>query len=116
MTKQVLFYRQGRCNLLSNAEGYSWDYFDNLTFGAMFLGLPEKDQTTCSTVDLPAFGGKIRPNLPIPAESSPKVFNMYRREYRHPLSFEYFLLPFGCKLSGDNRWIKLTELILWDEL
>ncbi len=41
---------------------------------------------------------------------------MYRREYRHQLSFEGFFLPFGGKLSGGNRWIKLAELIPWDEL
>ena len=27
-----------------------------------------------------------------------------------------FFLPFGGQLSGDNRWIKLAELIPWDEL
>ena len=41
---------------------------------------------------------------------------MYRREHRHQLSFKDFFLPFGGKLSGDNRWIKLAELIPWDEL
>jgi transposase-like protein len=41
---------------------------------------------------------------------------MYRREPRHQLSFEDFFLPFGGKLSGDNRWIKLADLIPWDEL
>jgi len=41
---------------------------------------------------------------------------MYRREPRHQLSFEDFFLPFGGKLSGDNRWIKLAELIPWDDL
>ena len=41
---------------------------------------------------------------------------MYRREHRHQLSFEDFFLPFGGRLSGDNRWIKLAELIPWDEL
>jgi IS5 family transposase len=41
---------------------------------------------------------------------------MYRREPRHQLSFDDFCLPFGGKLSGDNRWIKLAELIPWDEL
>jgi transposase, IS5 family len=41
---------------------------------------------------------------------------MYRREHRHQLSFEDFFLPFGGKLSGGNRWIKLAELIPWDEL
>ena len=41
---------------------------------------------------------------------------MYRRKDRNQLSFEDFFLPFGGKLSGDNRWIKLAELIPWDEL
>ncbi|WP_233130368.1 IS5 family transposase [Synechococcus sp. 1G10] len=41
---------------------------------------------------------------------------MYRREHRHQLSFENFFLPFGGKLSGSNRWIKLVELIPWEEL
>ena len=41
---------------------------------------------------------------------------MYRREHRNQLSFKDFFLPFGGKLSGDNRWIKLAELIPWDEL
>jgi hypothetical protein len=34
---------------------------------------------------------------------------MYRREHRRQLSFEDFFLPFGDKLSGDNRWIKLAS-------
>lgn len=41
---------------------------------------------------------------------------MYRREHRNQLSFEDFFLPFGGKLSGDNRWVKLADLIPWDEL
>jgi hypothetical protein len=41
---------------------------------------------------------------------------MYRREHRHQLSFEDFFLPFGGRLSGDNRWIKLAEFIPWDEM
>jgi hypothetical protein len=41
---------------------------------------------------------------------------MYRREHRNQLSLEDFFLPFGGKLSGDNRWIKLAELIPSDEL
>jgi transposase, IS5 family len=41
---------------------------------------------------------------------------MYRRQPRYQLSFEDFVLPFGGKLSGDNRWIKLAELIPWDDL
>jgi IS5 family transposase len=52
----------------------------------------------------------------ISAEKPPRVFHMYRREPRHQLSFEDFFLPFGGKLAGDNRWIKLAELIPWDDL
>ena len=36
---------------------------------------------------------------------------MYRREHRDQLSFKDLFLPFGGQLSGDNRWIKLAELI-----
>jgi transposase, IS5 family len=50
------------------------------------------------------------------AQKPPRVFHMYRREHRDQLSFEDFFLPFGGELSGDNRWIKLAELIPWDEL
>jgi hypothetical protein len=32
------------------------------------------------------------------------------------LKTEGFFLPFGGKLSGDNRLTKLAELIPWDEL
>jgi hypothetical protein len=28
---------------------------------------------------------------------------------------EDFFMPFGGKLSGDNRWIKLAALIPWNE-
>ena len=41
---------------------------------------------------------------------------MYRREHRDQLSFEDFSLYFRGKLSGDNCWIRLAELIPWDEL
>jgi hypothetical protein len=41
---------------------------------------------------------------------------MYLREHHHQLSLAAFFLPFGGKLSGDNRWIKLAELIPWNEL
>jgi hypothetical protein len=30
--------------------------------------------------------------------------------------FKDFFLPFGGQLAGDNRWIKLAELIPWKEL
>ena len=41
---------------------------------------------------------------------------MVRHEHRDQLSFKDFFLPFGGQLSGDNRWIKLSELIPWEEL
>jgi IS5 family transposase len=42
-------------------------------------------------------------------------FHMYRCEPRNQFMFGSFFSPFGGKPSGDNRWIKLAELILWDE-
>ncbi len=41
---------------------------------------------------------------------------MYRRPSPGQLSFENFYLPFGGKLSSDNRWVKLSELIPWEQL
>jgi len=35
--------------------------------------------------------------------------------YPGQLSFENFYLPFGGKLSGENRWVKLAQLIPWEE-
>ena len=55
-------------------------------------------------------------NGPICAQKPLRVFHLYRREHRDQLSFEDFFLPFGGKLSGDNRWIRLAELIPWEEL
>jgi len=48
---------------------------------------------------------------PISSQKQLGVFHMYRREHRHQFSFGDFFLPFGGKLSGDKRWIKLAELI-----
>lgn len=39
---------------------------------------------------------------------------MYRRSTPGQLSFENFYLPFGGRLSGENRWVKLAELIPWE--
>jgi IS5 family transposase len=41
---------------------------------------------------------------------------MYRRPSPGQLSFENFYLPFGGKLSSDNRWVKLAELIPWQSV
>lgn len=40
---------------------------------------------------------------------------MYRQESPKQLSFEDFYLPFGGHLNPDNRWVRLAELIPWDE-
>jgi transposase, IS5 family len=40
---------------------------------------------------------------------------MYRRPTPGQLSFENFYLPFGGKLSGENRWVKMAELIPWED-
>jgi hypothetical protein len=39
---------------------------------------------------------------------------MYRKVPDSQLSFEDFYLPFGGKLSRDNRWVKLARIIPWD--
>ncbi len=39
---------------------------------------------------------------------------MYRQTSPGQLSFENFYLPFGGKLSGANRWVKLATMIPWE--
>lgn len=41
---------------------------------------------------------------------------MYRSNNPGQLSFVDFYLPFGGKLSGENRWVKLSERIPWEEI
>lgn len=38
---------------------------------------------------------------------------MYRKIPDSQLAFEDFYLPFGGKLSGDNRWVRLARIIPW---
>lgn len=40
---------------------------------------------------------------------------MYRRSNPDQLAFEDFYLPFGGKLSAENRWVKLAALLPWAE-
>ena len=40
---------------------------------------------------------------------------MYRKSSSGQLSFQDFYLPFGGKLSPENRWVKLAEIIPWTE-
>jgi IS5 family transposase len=39
---------------------------------------------------------------------------MYRQSPKGQLSFENFYLPFSGKLSGENRWVRLAELVPWE--
>jgi len=39
---------------------------------------------------------------------------MYRKTPVGQLAFEDFYLPFGGKLSGANRWVRLARIIPWD--
>ena len=41
---------------------------------------------------------------------------MYKKMDYDQLEFENFYLPFGGKLRSDNRWIRLSQLIPWNEL
>jgi IS5 family transposase len=41
---------------------------------------------------------------------------MYRKKDKEQLELENFNLPFGGKLVRDNRWVKLSNIIPWDEL
>jgi len=41
---------------------------------------------------------------------------MYRKSDPNQLSFEDFDLPFGGKLSSDNRWVMLSKQIPWVEV
>ena len=47
---------------------------------------------------------------------APKENEMYKKKNKHQLEFEDFYLPFGGKLRSDNRWIKLSKIIPWDEI
>ncbi|MGJ5634967.1 transposase, partial [Nostoc sp. CALU 1950] len=40
---------------------------------------------------------------------------MYRKEESTPISAESFELPFEGKLSSDNRWVIMADLIPWRE-
>jgi len=41
---------------------------------------------------------------------------MYRKDNPNQMKFQNFYLPFGGKLSGENRWVILTEQIPWQRI
>ena len=38
---------------------------------------------------------------------------MYQKAQLAPIPPADFELPFGCKLSADNRWVKMAQIIPW---
>jgi transposase, IS5 family len=40
---------------------------------------------------------------------------MYRNSTPGQLTFENFYLPFGGKLSSHNRWVRLAEIVPWEQ-
>jgi len=41
---------------------------------------------------------------------------MYRKDNPHQMKFKDFYLPFGGKLSGENRWVILAKQIPWQQI
>ena len=41
---------------------------------------------------------------------------MYKKPWDNQLSMEEFFLPFGGRLSRNNRWVKLAQIIPWDHI
>jgi len=39
---------------------------------------------------------------------------MYRTTAKDQMTLDSFILPFGGKLSADNRWVKMAKLMPWD--
>jgi len=44
------------------------------------------------------------------------VIKVYRKTDRNQLKFYDFIQPFGGKLDINNRWVKLSEQINWDDI
>ena len=44
------------------------------------------------------------------------MFVMYKKPWDNQLSMEEFFLPFGGRLSRNNRWVKLAQIIPWDHI
>jgi IS5 family transposase len=41
---------------------------------------------------------------------------IYRKKIPQQPEFEDFYLPFGGKLRSENRWVRLSKLIPWEEI
>lgn len=49
------------------------------------------------------------------SQHSVSLLTMYRKEESTPIPAESFGLPFEGKLSSDNRWVIMSDLIPWTE-
>ena len=43
-------------------------------------------------------------------------YKMYKKEYTNQMVIEDFFTPFGGKISADNRWVRLSELMPWEQI
>ena len=41
---------------------------------------------------------------------------MYRRKNQEQAEFESFHLSFGGRLRSDNRWVKLSKIVPWEQI
>ena len=41
---------------------------------------------------------------------------MYRRNDQEQVEFESFHLCFGGRLRSENRWVKLSKIVPWEEI
>jgi hypothetical protein len=51
-----------------------------------------------------------------PKNCAPGRGAIYRKKILQQPEFEDFYLPFGGRLRSDNRWVRLSKLIPWEEI
>jgi IS5 family transposase len=51
-----------------------------------------------------------------PKKLAPGRGKIYRKKIPQQREFEDFYLPFGGRLRSDNRWVRLSKLIPWEEI
>lgn len=54
-------------------------------------------------------------NLTLGVNQLLRILHIYRCRDSNQYSFETFFLPFSGKLSGESRWVKLADLIPWED-
>jgi len=51
-----------------------------------------------------------------PKNRAPGRGAIYRKKNAQQPEFEEFYLPFSGRLRSDNRWVRLSKLIPWEEI